>query len=142
MFIWNTSNGHIVCSTQLIPTILLESPACCAWGGFVKDVKVMKGGLVKEMKLTKGGGVEDPPGRGLGGGREANEAPAQNRHQDEVPAQVRHHDIIHHDEVPTQDRHHNEIPAQDRHHDGLFGVHSDEWHGPSPWDIAPGGGVV
>ena len=40
MFIWNTANGHIVCSTQLIPTILLESPNCCAWGGFTKDVKL------------------------------------------------------------------------------------------------------
>ena len=40
MFIWNTTNGHIVSSVQLIPQIILETPKCCAWGGFVKDVKL------------------------------------------------------------------------------------------------------
>ena len=79
-------------------------------GAFVKEVRLMKGGNVKEVRLTEGGDGEDPPGigfvnevmlmkgvdgedlpgRGLGGGREANGAPAHGRHQDEVPAQVRH----------------------------------------------------
>lgn len=40
MFIWNTTNGHIVSSMQLVPQILLDVPKCCAWGGFVKDVKL------------------------------------------------------------------------------------------------------
>jgi hypothetical protein len=40
MFIWNTANGHIVSSMQLVPQILLDVPKCCAWGGFVKDVKL------------------------------------------------------------------------------------------------------
>lgn len=40
LFIWDTSNGYIVTSVQLLPTILSEPPVCASWGGFVKDVKL------------------------------------------------------------------------------------------------------
>ena len=40
MFIWNTTNGHIVSSVQLYPSVLSEAPSCASWGGFVKDVKL------------------------------------------------------------------------------------------------------
>lgn len=40
MFIWNTSNGFIVSSVQVIPQIFAEAPRCINWGGFVKDIKL------------------------------------------------------------------------------------------------------
>lgn len=40
LFIWNTSNGHIVSSLSITPTIFAEAPKCIAWGGFVKDIKL------------------------------------------------------------------------------------------------------
>lgn len=40
LFIWDTSNGFIVTSVQLIPTVLSSPPTCASWGGFVKDVKL------------------------------------------------------------------------------------------------------
>lgn len=40
MFIWNTSNGFIVSSIQVVPTVFAESPRCINWGGYVKDVKL------------------------------------------------------------------------------------------------------
>jgi WD40 repeat protein len=40
MFIWNTQNGYIVTSMNLLPTILSEAPNCICFGGFVKDVKL------------------------------------------------------------------------------------------------------
>ena len=40
LFIWDTSNGYIVTSVQLIPTVLSEPPYCTSWGGFVKDIKL------------------------------------------------------------------------------------------------------
>lgn len=39
MFIWNTANGHIV-SSLAFASVFNEGPSCCAWGGFVKDVKL------------------------------------------------------------------------------------------------------
>lgn len=40
MFIWDTSNGYIVTSMHLVPTLLSESPSCISFGGFIKDVKL------------------------------------------------------------------------------------------------------
>jgi WD40 repeat protein len=40
MFIWDTSNGFIISSINLMPTIMTEAPRCIKWGGFVKDVKL------------------------------------------------------------------------------------------------------
>jgi cilia- and flagella-associated protein 52 len=40
LFIWDTSNGHIVCSLQIIPQVFSEAPKTLKWGGFVKDVKL------------------------------------------------------------------------------------------------------
>ena len=40
MFIWNTANGYIVSSVQLVPTVFSESPRCLKWGGYVKDIKL------------------------------------------------------------------------------------------------------
>ena len=40
MFIWNMTNGHIVSSVNIIPTIFAEAPKFIRWGGFVKDVKL------------------------------------------------------------------------------------------------------
>ena len=39
MFIWNTANGHIV-SSLAFQSVFNEGPRCCAWGGYVKDVKL------------------------------------------------------------------------------------------------------
>ncbi len=40
LFIWNTQNGYIVSSLQLVPNVYAEGPKCLQWGGFVKDVKL------------------------------------------------------------------------------------------------------
>lgn len=40
LFIWDTSNGFIVASVQLLPTYHTEAPSCMSWGGFVKDIKL------------------------------------------------------------------------------------------------------
>jgi len=40
MFIWNTANGFIVSSVQVVPTVFAEAPRCLSWGGFVKDIKM------------------------------------------------------------------------------------------------------
>jgi hypothetical protein len=40
LFIWDTANGHIVSSLQIIPTVFAEAPRFIKWGGFVKDVKL------------------------------------------------------------------------------------------------------
>ena len=39
LFIWNTSNGHIVSSLPLSPSVFTENTKCLSWGGYVKDVK-------------------------------------------------------------------------------------------------------
>ena len=62
----------------------------------------MKGGFVKEEKLMKGGGGEDPPGRWLGGEREANDAPAQDRHPDGAELVCGRGGIGLHDDHPDQ----------------------------------------
>lgn len=40
LFIWNTSNGHIVSRVNAVPTVFAEAPKFIRWGGFVKDVKL------------------------------------------------------------------------------------------------------
>ena len=40
LFIWNTSNGHIVANINVIPIIFAEAPKYVKWGGFVKDIKL------------------------------------------------------------------------------------------------------
>jgi WD40 repeat protein len=40
LFIWNTSNGYIVSSLQLIPQVFANAVSCLKWGGYVKDVKL------------------------------------------------------------------------------------------------------
>ena len=111
----------------------------------------MKGGFVKVVMLMIGG-EEDPPGRGLGGGREANEAPAQNRHQDEVPAQVRHQDGVEvvcgvgglglHDDHPDEGGgvvSHQQVPGKGGH--APWGYHPGEGD-PSALPVEEGGAVV
>ena len=39
LFIWNTTNGHIVSSLMIIPSVFSEAPRCLIWGGFAKDYK-------------------------------------------------------------------------------------------------------
>ena len=39
LFIWNTSNGHIVSSLAIIPSVFSEAPKCLTWGGYAKDYK-------------------------------------------------------------------------------------------------------
>ena len=40
LFIWNTSNGNIVSSLQVTPTIFPDGISTISWGGFVKDIKL------------------------------------------------------------------------------------------------------
>ena len=40
MFVWNTSNGHIVSSIQVTPQIFPDGITSLTWGGFVKDIKL------------------------------------------------------------------------------------------------------
>ena len=40
MFVWNTANGHIVCSLAIIPVVFSQAPLCMAWGGYAKDYKL------------------------------------------------------------------------------------------------------
>ena len=104
----------------------------------------------------KGGGGEDLPGRGLGGGQEANEAPAQDRHPDGAEVFCGVGCIGLHDDHPNEGGgvvSYQQVPAQGRPPDmgevvrgggdlGLTGFHPDEWRGPSPWVIAPDRGDV
>ncbi len=39
MFVWNTTNGHIVSSLAIIPQVFTEAPKCLTWGGYAKDYK-------------------------------------------------------------------------------------------------------
>ena len=40
LVIWDTTNGHIVSSIAIVPSVLAEAPRCIKWGGFVKDIKL------------------------------------------------------------------------------------------------------
>jgi WD40 repeat protein len=40
LFLWDTTNGYIVCSRLICPTLMPEAPVALAPGGFVKDVKL------------------------------------------------------------------------------------------------------
>lgn len=40
LFIWNTTNGHIVSSLAIIPSVFSQAPLCLAWGGYAKDYKL------------------------------------------------------------------------------------------------------
>lgn len=40
MFIWDTTNGYIVASKQIVPHMVSEAPLSIKFGGFVKDVKL------------------------------------------------------------------------------------------------------
>ena len=40
LFIWNTSNGHIVSSLQVTPQIFPDGISAICWGGFIKDIKL------------------------------------------------------------------------------------------------------
>jgi WD40 repeat protein len=40
LFIWNTENGHIVSSLNIIPSVFSEAPRCLIWGGYAKDYKL------------------------------------------------------------------------------------------------------
>lgn len=40
MFIWNTTNGHIVSSLKVASQIFPDGITAISWGGFVKDIKL------------------------------------------------------------------------------------------------------
>ena len=40
LFIWNTSNGHIVSSLKVASQIFPDGITALSWGGFVKDIKL------------------------------------------------------------------------------------------------------
>jgi len=40
MFLWDTTNGYIICSKVVAPTLMAESPVAVCSGGMIKDIKL------------------------------------------------------------------------------------------------------